>query len=163
MTATTPPTRRSAPGGRRPPRPQSLAVHSAGGRADEPTDLGALRVGDAVVAKLSSRAALEVADVGSAATRVLGKEVAGAGLGRLGLRQSELGALPSCSAQVDGHLAFVQLTISVRYPVSVRHVAAAVREHVAARVGSMTGLEVVEVDITVPALVRNTPLSPRVL
>ena len=128
-----------------------------------PTDLGVISVADTVVAKLSSRAALEVADVGSAATRVLGKEVAGGGLGRLGLKQSELGALPSCSAQVDGHLAFVQLTLSVRYPVSVRQVAAAVREHVQARVGSMTGLEVIEVDITVPALVRDAPQSPRVL
>lgn len=148
---------------RRVPRPQSLLVESSGAQVVAPTDLGVIRVADAVVAKLSSRVALEVADVGSAATRVLGKEVAGGGLGRLGLKQSQLGALPSCSAQVDGQLAFVQLTISVRYPVSVRRVAAAVREHVAARVGSMTGLQVMEVDITVPALVRDDPLSPRVL
>ena len=163
MAETTQSTRRSSQVARRVPAPQSLAVERAGGQAVGPTDLGVISVADAVVAKLSSRAALEVPDVGSAATRVLGKEVAGSGLGRLGLKQSELGALPSCSAQVDGQLAFVQLTISVRYPVSVRRVAAAVREHVAARVGSMTGLQVMEVDITVPALVRDDPLSPRVL
>ena len=159
MAGPAPGTRRSPQIARRVPAPQSLAVERTAG----PTDLGVIRVADAVVAKLSSRAALEVGDVGSAATRVLGKEVAGGGLGRLGLKQSELGALPSCSAQVDGHLAFVQLTISVRYPVPVRQVAAAVREHVSDRVGSMTGLEVAEVDITVPALVRDAPLSPRVL
>ena len=59
-------------------------------------------------------------------------------------------------------LAFVALTMSVRYPVPVRTVATSVREHVASRVGELTGLEVVEVDITVPALVSRHPRPPRV-
>lgn len=161
MAGSVPDTRRA--GARRVPRPQSLAVETGGEQAVGRTELGTIAVADAVVAKLSSRAAVEIDDVGSAATRVLGKEVAAGGLGRLGLKQSELGALPSCSAQVDGHLAFVTLTMSVRYPASVRQVAASVREHVATRVGSMTGLDVVEVDITVPSLVRDAPAPPRVL
>jgi len=37
-----------------------------------------------------------------------------------------------------------------------------VREQVIRRIGRMTGLQVVEVDITVPALVRALPDAPRV-
>ena len=147
---------------RRVPRSQSLQVDVSGGQGVGDTELGRISVADAVVAKLSSRAAVEVDDVGAAATRVLGKELPAGGLGRLGMKRSELGALPSSSAQVDGHLAFVSLTISVRYPAPVRQVAASVRAHVAARVGQLTGLQVVEVDITVPALVTDVPAPPRV-
>lgn len=154
--------RRSADDARPVPRPQSLPVDDSGGQGVGDTELGVISVADAVVAKLSSRAAVEVDDVGAAATRVLGKELPAGGLSRLGMKRSALGTLPSCSAQVDGHLAFVNLTISVRYPASVRQVAASVREHVAARVGEMTGLQVVEVDITVPALVTDVPAPPRV-
>ncbi len=154
---------------RRVPRPQSLPVQPATGPGEQgigDTDLGLISVDDAVVAKLASRAAVEVDDVGAAAARVLGKELSGDGLGggrgKLGVKSSQIGALPACSAQVDGSLAFVDLTISVRYPASVRQVAAAVREQVTSRVGQMTGLQIVEVDITVPALVRDLPRSQRV-
>ncbi len=159
------PARSAAEVARRLPRPQSLAP-TLGSHPGEQgvghTDLGRISIADGVAAKLASRAAVEVDDVGAAATRVLGKELAGGGLRRLGLKESEIGALPTCSAQVDGQLAFVDLTISVRYPASVRQVAAAVRAHVTSRVGQMTGLRVVEVDITVPALVRELPRPARV-
>lgn len=154
---------------RRVPRPQSLPVQPAAQLGEQGvghTDLGLISVADSVVAKLASRAAVEVDDVGAAATRVLGKELTGdglgGGLGKLGMKRSEIGALPASSAQVDGHLAFVDLTISVRYPASVRQVAAAVREQVTSRVGQMTGLQIVEVDIKVPALVRELPRPARV-
>lgn len=165
-----PAARRTVDVARRLPRPQSLPVHPAdgqsggqsGGQGVGRTELGQISVVDAVVAKLASRAALEVDDVGAAATRVLGKELSRGGLDRLGIKSSQLGSLPSCDAQVDGHLAFVSLTLSVRYPASVRHVAAAVRQQVISRVGQMTGLQIVEVDIKVPALVRTLARSPRV-
>ncbi len=150
---------------RRLPRPQSLPVPPATSPGEQGvghTDLGLISVDDSVVAKLASRAAVEVEDVGAAATRVLGKELSGGPLDKLGMKSSEIGALPSCSAQVDGQLAFVDLTISVRYPASVRQVAAAVREKVTSRVGQMTGLQIVEVDIKVPALVRELPRPARV-
>lgn len=158
--------RRTPEVARRLPRPQSLPVPVADASTAEQgvgrTDIGLISVAEGVVAELASRAAVEVDDVGAAASRVLGKELSGAGLGKLGMKSSELGALPSCTAQVDGHLAFVALTISVRYPTSVRQTAAAVREQVIRRIGRMTGLQVVEVDITVPALVRALPDAPRV-
>lgn len=148
---------------RRVPRPQSLAVGAREGEGGiGPTDLGQIVVADEVVAKLAARAAVEIDGVGSAASRLLGRELSGRPLDKLGLKSSELGAFPSCSAQVDGHLAFVDLTISVRYPSSVRQTAAAVRDHVMRTVGVMAGVQVVEVDIKVPALVRDLPRRSRV-
>ena len=158
-------TRRTADVARRLPAPQSLSVQAAtqaGEHGVGHTDLGVISVADGVVAKIAARAAVEVDDVGAAATRVLGKELSGGGLDKLGLKSTEIGALPACSARVDGRLAFVDLTISVRYPTPVRQVAAAVREQVISRVGQLTGLQVVEVDIKVPALVRELPRPPRV-
>lgn len=149
---------------RRLPRPQSLPV-SSGGPADRgvgDAELGQITVADEVVAKLAARAAVEVDGVGAAATRLLGKELSGGPLDRLGVRGSEIGALPSCSAQVDGQLAFVELSLSVRYPLPVRQTAAAVRELVVRKVAEMAGVQVVEVDIKVPALVRDLPRSQRV-
>ena len=151
---------------RRLPRPQSLPVQPGeqpGAQGIGHTDLGRITVADDVVAKLAARASLEVDGVGAAATRLLGKELSGGPLDKLGLKSSEIGALPSCSAQVDGHLAFVELTISVRYPAPVRQVAAAVREQITHKVGQLAGVQIVEVDITVPALVRDLPRSRRVL
>lgn len=150
---------------RRLPRPQSLPVSAGehdGERGIGDTELGQIVVADDVVAKLAARAAVEVDGVGAAAPRLLGKELSGGPLNKLGMKSSELGALPSCSAQVDGHLAFVDLTISVRYPSSVRQTAAAVREQIVAKVGAMAGVQIVEVDIKVPALVRDLPRSQRV-
>jgi len=159
-------TRLPAVAARRPPRPQTLPVQAAtqpGEHGVGQTGLGVLSVADGVVAKLAARAAVDVDDVGAAATRVLGRELSGGGLDRLGwLKSSEIGALPACSARVDGQQAFVELTISVRYPAPVRQVAAAVREQVISRVGQLTGLQVVEVDIKVLALVRELPRPPRV-
>lgn len=155
---------------RRIPRSRSLPVQGAGDLSGEPgvghTDLGLISVADTVVARLAARAAVEVDDVGAAATRVLGKEISGSGLGgglgKIGMKNSELGTLPSCDAQVDGHLAFVSLTLSVRYPTSVRQATADVRQQVIERVGQMTGLQIVEVDIKVPSLVRDVPRPQRV-
>lgn len=153
--------------GRRPravpvPRAQSLVVQAGPEQTVGPTELGRITVADSVVAKLASRAAVEIDDVGAAAPRLLGREIAGGPLDRLGVKSSELGALPSAGAQVDGQLAFVTLTLSVRYPAPVRQVCAAVREQVQRRVAAMTGLRIVEVDITVPALLAELPRPPRV-
>ena len=144
------------------PRPQSIMVTSGDERAVGPTGVGRITVADSVVAKLAARAALEVDDVGAAAPRLLGHEMSGGGLGKLGVKRSELGALPSCEAEVDGQLAFIHLSMSVRYPAPVRRVAAEVREQLIKRVGAMTGLQVVEVEITVPALLAQAPSPPRV-
>lgn len=149
--------------GRRLPRAQSLPVQPSGEPGIGVTELGRISVTDSVVARLAARAALEVDDVGAAAPRLLGVDLSGGGLDKLGVQSSEIGALPTASATVDGALAFVDLTVSVRYPASVRRVADAVRQQVRDRVGQLTGLDIVEVDITVPALVSEPARRPRVL
>lgn len=148
---------------RRLPRPQSVAVEPSDESSIGETELGRIDVAESVVARLASRAAAEVDDVGAAAPRLLGVDLSSAGLDKVGVRSSSLGGLPSASATVDGSLAFLKLTMSVRYPASVRQVAAAVRSHVRERVGELTGLQVLEVDITVPALVSASARRPRVL
>lgn len=147
---------------RRLPRAQSLAVEPTEDRTVGDTGLGRLSVADSVVSKLAARAAVEVAGVGAAAPRLLGKAIEGGGLDRVGVRSSQLGALPAAKAQVDGRLAFVSLTVSVGYPAPVREVAAQVRRQIRRRVGDMTGLEVVEVDVHVPALLTERPRPARV-
>lgn len=147
---------------RRVPRPQSLPVQPSGDSALRPTEFGRISVSSSVVAKLASRAALEVPDAGAAAPRVLGHTLHGPGLDRLGVRETSLEGLPKTTADVDGRLAFVGLTISVRYPAPVRRVAAEVRDRVRARLAELTGLDAVEVDVRVPALVTDLPAPPRV-
>ena len=148
---------------RRLPRAQSLPVEPSGESSIGDTELGRIDVSESVVARLAARAAVEVDDVGAAAPRLLGVDLSSGGLDKVGVRSSSLGELPSTSATVDGTLAFLKLTMSVRYPASVRQVAASVRSHVRERVGELTGLQVLEVDITVPALVSASARRPRVL
>jgi uncharacterized alkaline shock family protein YloU len=124
------------------------------------TDLGLIRVGDEVVAKIAARAAAEISDAGAAATRVLGRAVPGAG--RLGGRGTDLDALPKATADVDGSLAYVTLELSVRWPASVPQVAGQVRAHVRDRVQQLTGLTVPEVQIAVADLVTDIPTPSRV-
>jgi uncharacterized alkaline shock family protein YloU len=124
------------------------------------TELGTIRVGDGVVTKIAARAAAENPDAGAAAARVLGRAVPGAG--HLGVRGTDLDALPKTTVQVDGAKAFVTLEISVRWPAPVSEVTSQVRSHVRARVAEMTGLDVDEVHIVVADLATDITPPPRV-
>ena len=129
---------------------------AAGGR----TGLGTIRIGDSVVTKIAARAAAEDPDAGAATARVLGRAVPGAG--HLGVRGTDLDALPKTTVQVDGSKAFVTLEISVRWPAPVPEVTARVRSHVRARVSELTGLDVDEVHIVVADLATDITPPPRV-
>jgi uncharacterized alkaline shock family protein YloU len=120
------------------------------------TELGLISIDDRVVEKMASQAAAEIPDAGAAAPRVLGRSVTGAAA--LGARTTSLTALPKASAEVDGSVVVLDLSISIRWPSSVPEVASAVREHVRARVSELTGLTVTEVAISVTDLV--TRLAP---
>jgi uncharacterized alkaline shock family protein YloU len=109
---------------------------------------------------MAARAAIEVPDAGAAASRFLGRSMAGASA--LGARQTSLTDLPKTSADVDGSRVILDMSISVRWPASVPEVSDAVREHVRSRVGELTGLTVTEVSISVTALVTQLPALPRV-
>jgi uncharacterized alkaline shock family protein YloU len=127
-------------------------------------ELGTISITDTVVARIAARAALEHPDAGAAATRILGVEVPGSGVlaGHLGLRGTDLTSLPKTSVDVDGSLAFVDMTISVRWPRNITAVTRAVRAHVIDRVQQLSGVTVAEVQITVAALVTDIPAAPRV-
>jgi uncharacterized alkaline shock family protein YloU len=121
---------------------------------------GKVTVADRVVLKVARRAAGEHPDVGGAGTRLLGAKVPG--IERIGGASAGLDSLPGAQAEVDGGTTWIELDMSVRYPAPLVETTAAVRELVQQRVGTITGLEVAEVDITVSALVTDLPSRPRV-
>ena len=123
-------------------------------------DLGMISIADQVVTKIAACAATEHPDAGAAAIRMLGRAVPGAG--RLGVRGTDLGALPKTTVEVDGSKAFVSLEICVRWPASVREVTGQVRRHVRDRVTELTGLQVEEVHIVVSDLATDITPPPRV-
>lgn len=124
------------------------------------TELGMISINDRVVEKMAARAAADIADAGAAAPRVLGRSVTGAAV--VGARATSLTGLPKASADVDGSIVILDLSISVRWPASVPEVTSAVREHVRSRVHELTGLTVTEVSIAVTGLVTRLPAPPRV-
>jgi uncharacterized alkaline shock family protein YloU len=121
-------------------------------------ELGRITVADNVVTKIAAQAAAENPDAGAAAARVLGRVIPGAG--RLGVRGTDLDALPKTTVQVDGAKAYVSLEIAVRWTASVAEVTAQVRRHVRDRVSELAGLQVDEVHIVVAGLATDiTPPS----
>jgi uncharacterized alkaline shock family protein YloU len=123
-------------------------------------ELGTISIADGVVSKIAARAAAENPDAGAATARMLGRAVPGAG--HLGVRGTDLQALPKTSVEVDGSKAFVTLEISVRWPASVPEITGQVRRHVRDRVRELTGLNVDEVHITVADLATDITPPPRV-
>jgi uncharacterized alkaline shock family protein YloU len=124
------------------------------------TELGRITVSDSAVRKIAARAAAENPDAGGAATRVLGLAVPAAG--HLGVRGTDLNALPKTTVQVDGVKAYVSLELSVRWTASVADVTGQVRRHVRDRVRELAGLEVDEVHIVVASLATDITPPPRV-
>jgi uncharacterized alkaline shock family protein YloU len=124
------------------------------------TDLGRISISDAVVRKIAAKAAAENPDTGAPATRVLG--LALPGVAGVGGHDSDLDGLPKTSVEVDGTQAFIEMEISVRWPKSVAAVTGQVRTRVRDRVGALTGLDVMEIHITVADLVTDIPAPPRV-
>ncbi len=123
-------------------------------------ELGMISIADGVVTKIAARAAAENPDAGAAVARMLGRAVPGAG--NLGVRSTDLDALPKTTVEVDGSKAFVSLEISVRWPASIREVTEQVRRHVRDRVAELTGLQVDEVHIVVSDLATDITPPPRV-
>ena len=141
------------------PHPQMSTGLEPATRAGR-NELGTISIADGVVSKIAARAAAENPDAGAAAARMLGRAVPGAG--HLGVRGTDLQALPKTSVEVDGSKAFVTLEISVRWPASVPEITGQVRRHVRDRVRELTGLDVDEVHITVAALATDITPPPRV-
>ena len=119
--------------------------------------LGRIEVSSKAVEKIAALAAIEVPDAGGAAARLLGRPLPGAG--HLGIRGSGLDRLPKVSADVDGHLGFLDIELSVRWPAPIARVTEAVRQHLAHRVGDLVGLDIREVNIQVVDLITDTQSS----
>ncbi len=124
------------------------------------TEMGRITVADGVVTKIAAQAAAEHPDAGAAAARVLGRAVPGGG--HLGVRGTDLDALPKTTVQVDGAKAYVTLEIAVRWTASVAEVTGQVRRHVRDRVLELAGLDVDEVHIVVAGLATDVSPPPRV-
>ncbi len=113
---------------------------------------GRLTIADRVVEKVAARAVAEVDRATGAPRTVLGQTV--------GRATEDTPA--RTSAQVDGDIVTVTVSMSVAWPAPVRDVTAEVRRRVVQRIGELVGLHVAEVDIDVPTLLtRHTPV-PRV-
>ena len=123
-------------------------------------ELGMISIADGVVEKIAAMAATENPDAGAAAARVLGRAMPGAG--HLGVRGTDLDALPKTTVEVDGSRAFVNLEIAVRWPAPVDEVSRQVRRHVEERVGELPGLQVDEVHIVISDLATDITAPPRV-
>ena len=119
--------------------------------ASDPASRGALTIADRVVQKVAAQAVTEVDRATGAPRLVLGQ--------RLGAARPNAPA--RTDAQVDGHLVTVRVSLAVEWPAPVREVAAQVRRHVTHRVLELTGLDVVEVDVDVPALLTTRHAAPR--
>lgn len=121
---------------------------------------GVVTISDKVVATLAAQVAAEQPDAGAAASRVLGVAVPGSSL--LGTRETDLTGRPKTSATVNGSIATVEVSMSVRWPASVRRVTEQVRSAIRDRVGAFTGLDITEVRIHVTDFAAAAPPPPRV-
>jgi uncharacterized alkaline shock family protein YloU len=142
------------------PAPDAAAGPDTAGGPPGRTALGLITLNDRVVEKVAALAATEIPDAGSSARRVLGHTMAGAGA--LGTRKTSLSGLPKVSADVDGSTVALELSISVRWPASVPAVTRAVRDRVRSQVSALTGMTVLEVDISVTDLVTRLDKPARV-
>ena len=140
--------------------PSSPAVSPEDARGPGKNDLGTISIADGVVTKIAARAATEVPDAGAAAPRVLGKSLTGAGA--LGVRETDLSGLPKTTVRVDGHVALVDISLSVRWPAPIAETTQRVRDRVRTRIRELTGLHVAEVTITVTDLVTQLQPTARV-
>ena len=141
------------------PQPQMSTGIEMAARAGR-NELGTISIADGVVSKIAAWAAAANPAAGAAAARMLGRAVPGAGY--MGVRGTDLEALPKTSVEVDGSKAFVNLEISVRWPASVPEITGQVRRHVRDRVRELTGLDVDEVHIVVADLATDIAPPPRV-
>lgn len=107
-------------------------------------ELGRIDIESRAVERIAALAAIEVPDAGGSAR---GRGVPGAAY--LGLRRSAMDRLPKVKAEIEGDHVFLDVELSVRWPLPVARVTEAVRQHLFTRVTGLLGMEVREVNIEV--------------
>lgn len=113
-------------------------------------DLGRIDVETRAVEKIAALAALEIPDAGGSPR---GRGVPGAAY--LGLRRSSIERLPKVKAEIEGDHVFLDVELSVLWPLPISGVTESVRHHLFMRVTALLGLEVREVNIEVVDLLRE--------
>lgn len=108
---------------------------------------GRTTIAESVVAKIASLAAKEVEGVDT-----LGGLVSGAISGVVGRIRGDEHRTAGVGVEVGERQAAVDLSMTVKYPYPIHETAEAVRSNVIDRIQSMTGLEVVEVNIAITDL-----------
>jgi uncharacterized alkaline shock family protein YloU len=108
------------------------------------TDKGVTTISEDVVAKIAGIAAREVQGVES-----LGGTLSGAIGNVVGRIRGDDHKTAGVGVEVGSRQAAVDLSMTVRYPASILDVTSSVRQNVIDRIESITGLEVVEVNIAV--------------
>lgn len=121
-------------------------------RTADPRHRGRLVLAERVVEKIASQAATEVA------------ETSGRSGGFLG-RRSELDAhaRPKVDVTLSAESADLALSVGIVYPGSLRRATQQLRDHVTARVETLTGVNVRRVDIDVTFLVPQDETARDVL
>lgn len=107
----------------------------------EPDQRGRTIIEAAVLEHIATHAALEVKGVtatGSDLEKLIGRR------------------LPKAGARVAGTRARVQVEIAAAWPYPVATLAAAVREHITARLVELTGLDIDAVDVEVARVIHTT-------
>lgn len=131
-------------------RGSSGSSSNGGAVAQLETERGTTSIDDAVVAKIAAIAAREVdgvAELGGTLSSALGNVVQR-------IRGQDQGTgTAGVGVEVGTRQAAVDMTCKVTYPASIHEVADSLRQNVIDRIESMTGLEVVEVNVAVNDLV----------
>ena len=117
-----------------------------------PEDRGSLSIADRVVERVAGYAATQVDGASAAPRRVLGISVG----------EARPDAEAAVRASVDGSVATVEATISVRWPQSVRRVTEQLRTRIREDVRRITDVEVAHVDVDVVDFVADTAPARRV-
>jgi hypothetical protein len=74
----------------------------------------------------------------------------------------KLGGSPRATAHLDGHLARLEMSVSLPYPAPVRPLAADLRNEIVAVVADLAEVDVRELDVVVSHLDGQTPRRRRV-
>lgn len=128
----------------RPAKGGEMTRRSSAGATPLESERGSTAIADAVVEKVASIAAREVAGVhelGGQTARAVGTVTQAVGLGD----QRSQGV----SVEVGEREAAIDLTVVMEYGESIPQVANAIRENVIKRIEGITGLSVTEVNVTV--------------
>ena len=115
---------------------------ASGSLARLETDKGVTSISEDVVGKIAAIAAREVEGVES-----LGGAISGALSSVVGRIRGDEHKTAGVGVEVGTKQAAVDLSMTVRYPASIMDVTGAVRQNVIDRIETLTGLEVVEVNI----------------